>query len=218
MHGTDPPACRIQFGDTADWKSALRPCARMVRNGSLASGVRGLSARRNGRRVARTTLAKRIPGDPLDGMGLPWTREGLCSTKQAKRKWTFEGIVQWNHYDSSTCNSSGLVDRCVPDLLPGLVLGREQAAPGYRGVSGHGKTCANAASSCGEQRRIRSLRRLVSRPMPVSIGSIEPRGWLRFTRDVIVGATACNFVDFWWWAGISRSSFVFVSYGEKPRE
>src|SRR5205085_10587591 len=76
-------------------------------------------------------------------------------------------------YDNSTCNSSGLVDRCVSDLLPGLVLGGEQAAPRYRGVSGHGKSRVAAASGCGEQRS-RPLCQLVSRRMPLSKGSIEP--------------------------------------------
>ena len=82
----------------------------------------------------------------------------------------------FNQYENSTLNSSGLVDRCVFELLLSLVLGGEQAAPRYRDGSGDGKSRVTAASSCREQRRTRPLCQLVSRPMPVSKGNIEPNG------------------------------------------
>jgi hypothetical protein len=71
-----------------------------------------------------------------------------------------------------------------------LVMGREQAASGYRGVSGHGKTRAIAAPGCGEQRRTRSLRQLVSRPMPLSKGSINPQGRMCCIKSCL--RVACN--------------------------
>ena len=84
----------------------------------------------------------------------------------------------FNHYDNSTLNSSGLVDRCVFVLLLSLMLGGEQAAPRYRDGSGHGKSRVTAASSCREQRRDRPLCQLVSRQMPVGKGSVYRLGFL----------------------------------------
>ena len=82
----------------------------------------------------------------------------------------------FNHYDNSSLNSSGLVDRCVFMLVLGLVLGGEQAAPRYRDGSGHGKSRIVAESRCRDQRRNRPLCQLVSRQMALSKGSAEPKG------------------------------------------
>jgi hypothetical protein len=61
-------------------------------------------------------------------------KRGFVFDKKGEAKMDFRKEPLCNQYDNSTCNSSGLVGRLVPDLLPRSVLGCEQAAPGNRGV------------------------------------------------------------------------------------
>jgi len=108
----------------------------------------------------------------IDDVPTRQTREGWQLAISAKRQMDFRWHCVSNHYDNSTLNSSGLVDRCVLVFLLGLVLGGEQAAPRYRDGSGHGKSRVTAESSCRDQRGNRPLCQLVSRQVPVSKGSV----------------------------------------------